>query len=247
MAESEMRKWAEKDYVYRYLEEADIRIMDRKRFLDILKAFYAHFLGDRKGNRVLDLGCGDGVLTHTLLQTDGSISATLIDGSDDMLNKARGRLSDFENVNFIRATFQDLLAKDVQLRDFDFVMSSLAIHHLTGSKKKALFKYIYLHLVEDGCFVNIDLALSPTKAIEKWYLDLWEDWMTEREAGLDVGSGHEWVIGCCQEKEHYSKLDTLADQLNALKEAGFKDVDCFYKHGIFVMYGGRKKHLRCSV
>lgn len=37
-----------------------------------------------------------------------------------------------------------------------------------------------------------------------------------------------------------NKPDTLDKQLKALKSVGFKDVDCYYKYGIFTMYGGRK-------
>ena len=37
-----------------------------------------------------------------------------------------------------------------------------------------------------------------------------------------------------------NKPDTLDDQLNALKNMGFHEVDCFYKYGIFSIYGGRK-------
>jgi tRNA (cmo5U34)-methyltransferase len=37
-----------------------------------------------------------------------------------------------------------------------------------------------------------------------------------------------------------NKPDTLHDQLNALGAMGFKDVDCYYKYGIFTMFGGRK-------
>lgn len=37
-----------------------------------------------------------------------------------------------------------------------------------------------------------------------------------------------------------NKPDTLDNQINALKEVGFKEVDCFYKYGVFTMYGGKK-------
>jgi len=37
-----------------------------------------------------------------------------------------------------------------------------------------------------------------------------------------------------------NKPDTLEDQLNALREIGFIEADCYYKYGIFAMYGGRK-------
>ena len=37
-----------------------------------------------------------------------------------------------------------------------------------------------------------------------------------------------------------NKPDTLSDQLTLLRRIGFKDVDCFYKYGIFSVFGGTK-------
>ena len=37
-----------------------------------------------------------------------------------------------------------------------------------------------------------------------------------------------------------NKPDTLEAQLNVLKGTGFLDVDCYYKHGMFAVFGGRK-------
>lgn len=34
--------------------------------------------------------------------------------------------------------------------------------------------------------------------------------------------------------------DTLENQLKLLKSTGFKNVDCYYKYGIFSVYGGQK-------
>ncbi|NOY65253.1 MAG: class I SAM-dependent methyltransferase, partial [Nitrospirae bacterium] len=33
---------------------------------------------------------------------------------------------------------------------------------------------------------------------------------------------------------------TLEAQLDALRETGFKEVDCYYKYGVFAIYGGRR-------
>jgi tRNA (cmo5U34)-methyltransferase len=38
-----------------------------------------------------------------------------------------------------------------------------------------------------------------------------------------------------------NKPDTLEDQLEALSETGFRDVDCYYKNGIFAVFGGKMK------
>jgi len=240
MTEFDMSRWAEKDFAFKYLEEADIRIVERRRLLDILKSFFKYFLRDRPQNRVLDLGCGDGILVYELLTLYDSISATLIDGSEDMLNKAREQLAGFKNMRFIRASFQQLLNIDIQLPDYDLIISSLAIHHLTSTGKRSLFSFIFSHLVDGGYFVNIDVILPPTDSLEKWYVQLWREWMIEKETELNLESSHEWVIHSCLQSEHHSRLDMLTYQLNALKDTGFREVDCFYKYGIFAMYGGRK-------
>jgi tRNA (cmo5U34)-methyltransferase len=33
----------------------------------------------------------------------------------------------------------------------------------------------------------------------------------------------------------------LNTQLEALQSVGFKDVDCYYKYGIFAIFGGKKQ------
>ncbi len=240
MREFDKTRWSEKDFVYEYLEKADIQVVERRRLLEILKSFYKHLLGNKKQNRVLDLGCGDGILTYELLKIDDSISATLIDGSKDMLNKAEERLVGFKNIHFIRASFQELLHTDICIPNFDIIVSSLAIHHLTMSEKKSLFNYIYCHLDNGGYFVNIDVVLSPTEVLERWYLKLWKEWMIEKQTALKLEEDCEDIICNYKESNHYNKIDTLTDQLNALREIGFKAVDCFYKYGIFSMYGGKK-------
>ncbi|MDY6964917.1 MAG: class I SAM-dependent methyltransferase [Halobacteriota archaeon] len=220
-----------------------MRVVDRSRLIEILKSFYMHFLGVEKENSVLDLGCGDGLIIHELLKIDDSITSTLIDGSEHMLEKAKERLNGFEKTTFINMTFQELLRADradTHLGDFDLVFSSLAIHHLTMDEKRSLFDCIYSHLSEGGCFVNIDILLSPTEDLEGWYLDLWRDWMKKRQNELKLEGDYEYTIGKYMEVNHHDTLSTLGDQLNALTDIGFKEVDCYYKYGVFAMYGGRK-------
>jgi hypothetical protein len=76
----------------------------------------------------------------------GHVSATLLDGSSGMLDAAKIRLKDFKNVVYVQAGFQELLRKEVLHKNYDFIASSLAIHHLTMKEKKALFRKIYQHL-----------------------------------------------------------------------------------------------------
>ena len=91
-----------------------------------------------------------------------------------------------------------------------------------------------------GFFVNIDVVLAPIEPLEQWYLSLWKTWIEERKAALEIeGDYYEDVIRRYKDNKD-NKPDTLGSQLRALESVGFKGVDCFYKHGIFTMYGGMR-------
>jgi tRNA (cmo5U34)-methyltransferase len=240
MTEFNELQWAKPEYTQEYRDSADIYIVERKRLLEILKSFYRHFISNKPNSNILDLGCGDGIVIDELLKIDNSIEATLIDGSEDMLNRARDRLKDFKNVHFIRASFQELLDKNTTLQNYNFIVSSLAIHHLTMEEKTVLFKTIYSHLNVDGYFLNIDVVLAPSDALEQWYLLLWKEWIDERKSFLGIEGGHYEDIVWKYKDNADNKPDILAAQLNTLQAIGFKDVDCFYKYGVFTMYGGKK-------
>jgi tRNA (cmo5U34)-methyltransferase len=240
MTEFDKSQWAKPEFAQEYRDSADVYIVERKRMLEILKSFYKHFIGNRPSSYILDLGCGDGIVTYELLKNNNSIEATLIDGSEDMLSKAKDRLKDFRNVHFIRASFQEILKTGSTLQRYDFIVSSLAIHHLTMEEKTALFRTVYSHLNFDGYFLNVDVILAPSDALEQWYLLLWKQWIDERRSFLRLeGDQYDNIIRRYKDNTD-NKPDTLGTQLKALQSIGFKNVDCFYKYGIFTIYGGKK-------
>lgn len=239
MSEFEKSEWAEKEHAQEFLENADIYILERKRLFQILKSFYRHFLGEKNRTKVLDLGCGDGALTWELLKEDDQIQVTLVDGSSEMLKNARERLKSY-NMHFILRTFQELLKNDEVLDDdFDLVVSSLAIHHLHLEEKRSLFEYIHNHLQTGGYFLNVDTVKAPTKELESWYRIFWSEWILENQEKLNITERFDHI------PEEYKNNpdnhpDTLKKQLDALKSVGFRQVDCYYKYGIFAMFGGRR-------
>jgi tRNA (cmo5U34)-methyltransferase len=241
MAAFNQSKWADPDFTQAYRDSADIIIVERKRLLSILQSFYMHFIFGKPERRVLDLGCGDGIAVYELLRVDSALKATLLDGSNDMLMRAKKRLKRYDNCLFICASFQDILKNRVSLGNFDFIISSMATHHLILDEKRALYKIIYSHLNHEGHFLNMDVILSPSEILEKWYLQLWREWITEREAILKIDS-HEYdgIINRYKDNSD-NKPDLLNTQLESLQEIGFKDVDCYYKYGIFTIFGGKKQ------
>ncbi len=239
MTEFNKSNWASAEFGQEYIDNADICIVERRRSHRIVRSFYNHFLKDKPQRKILDLGCGDGIITHELLKAGDYLSATLLDGSADMLEKARDRLKDFKGVYFIRASFQEILTQDILRDNFDFIVSSLSIHHLTIEEKKLLFQKIYSCLTADGYFLNVDVILAPTENLEQWYMSLWQEWIAERKALLRIESSYGDDTMRRYKDNKDNKPDTLDAQLNALKTIGFKDVDCFYKYGIFTVFGGK--------
>jgi tRNA (cmo5U34)-methyltransferase len=240
MTDFSKSQWAKAEFTREYRESADVYVVERARLFEIVKSFYRCFLSGKTGNNVLDLGCGDGIVTHELLSIDDSIAATLVDASEDMLNKAAERLRGFGGIHFLKASFQDILNEKTAFQNFDLVISSLAIHHLPMKEKKALFGTIYSHLNVSGYFLNIDVVLPPTENLEHWYLSLWREWISERKMimGIESNSYNDVIQRYKDNKDN--RPDTLDKQLSALRSLGFRDVDCYYKYGIFTMFGGRK-------
>ncbi len=240
MSEFERSEWKNRGSALEFIENADIYILERYKLLEIMKSLYNHFLADQnKPIKMLELGCGDGRITHELSKVDNNLEGTLIDGSVDMIENAKKRLEPYQGLKFIQITFQELIKSDLLTADFDFVVSSLAIHHLKAEQKESLFKYIYDNLNLGGFFLNIDVVRATSVDLEKWYLKLWEEWIIENETKIEISESFHHIPDQYKNNPD-NNPDKLENQLNSLKSIGFKNVDCYYKYGIFSIYGGQK-------
>ena len=233
-------RWADEEFAQQYRDNADIYIVERQRMFGIMQSCFRHFFTGKKKIRVLDLGCGDGIVTQNILDVDSSISATLVDASGDMLDKARERLKGIGNLEFIKASFQEVIEIGLAERGYDIVVSSMAIHHLTLDEKRSFFRAINTHMRPGGQFINIDVVLPQTAVLDEWYMKLWEEWMDEKRAELKAYDEPSADVIARYRNGEENQPDTLYNQLEALKAAGFRDADCYYKYGIFAVCGGTK-------
>lgn len=178
---------------------------------------------------ILDIGAGTGLLSSFILGKIPGANMTLIDISEKMIDVAKRRFKDKQNVTYIIADY----TKYQFNKKYDIVVSSLSIHHLTDKEKKQLYANIYSILNPNGVFVNADQVLGSTTFIETLYK---KDWYFKV-----VNSGlSEEEIAAAYERTKLDKMATLEDQLTWLKEIGFLDVDCIYKYYNFAVLFGRK-------
>jgi tRNA (cmo5U34)-methyltransferase len=232
-------QWTDRAFVSGYLRIADVQVMERKAAKGLLASFYDTFLKDRGAISALDLGCGCGPYAQVLLEKDPGMRVDCLDASCDMLTAAQGMLGAYPGVRFLHTTFEELMETEAAAR-YDVVVSSLAIHHLPRRGKSRLNTWIFRSLRPGGWFINIDTMLPPP-GLEDWYIRLWQEWAMKEAAaqGMQIDVD-DIIFGHHQVPAHHALLDPLPVQLDLLEEAGFTEVDCIHKHGIFAILCGRR-------
>jgi len=224
-----------------YLQYADLMVVERKRIITILERLFAYHFHQKKGLTMLDLGCGDGFVTEVIRSKYPDNTFYLMDSSDFMIERARERLKG-HGLIFLTETFENYLNRTSDAGKYDFMYSANAIHHLGFSDKRRLYSRVFQELKPGGLFINSDPVSPSSEQSEQWQFRLWIDWMQEaaQERGLTVDLELIEGVPSGYKKQPENKPSGLMEQIQMLQETGFRDVDCFYKYGIFALFGGTK-------
>lgn len=179
--------------------------------------------------KVLDIGAGTGLFSWYFLQVIPKARFTLMDLSEKMLEIARHRMRDYKQTRFI--------AEDYSNADFDgqydCIISSLSIHHLTDPDKENLFLKCFQHLSPGGFFINADQVLGSTPYWDRINKKVWME--SVEKSGLSPGE-----ISAGYTRVKLDKNTLLNRQLDWLTQAGFSEVECIYKYFHFAVMVGRK-------
>ena len=180
--------------------------------------------------KVLDLGAGTGLMSAFIAYSFPNARITMVDISNEMLERARARF-ELAGPRF-RFEVSDYGVDRIQEK-YDVIVSALSIHHLSDEQKRSLFKRIHGALNDDGVFVNAEQFRCATPERHKFHH---ERWLTRvRELGADDRD-----LAAALERMKFDRAATLEDQLEWMREAGFRDIDCAYKNLIFAVYCGLK-------
>jgi ubiquinone/menaquinone biosynthesis C-methylase UbiE len=107
---------------------------------------------------VLDVGCGDGVTSDTILSSRTDVMVTALDNEEKMVEQARQNLAQFVQTGRCRVVKNDALAYLRREHDagFDIVASVLTLHNLDHHYRHLVHWEIYRVLKPGGLFVNAD-------------------------------------------------------------------------------------------
>ena len=198
--------------------------------------------------RIVELCCGGGLLTRTLLDRFPGVEILALDGSPTMLEAARRQAG--PHMARLTTRLFDLASGDWRSLPFraDAVVSSLAVHHLDGSGKKALFSDITAMLGPGGIFVLADLV-EPTTPVGKMIAGRqWDDAVREisltRDGNLaayEAFRRDQWnIYDQPQPADSIDQPSSLHDQLDWLRAAGLEAVDCHWMRAGHAIISGRK-------
>ena len=180
--------------------------------------------------KVLDLGAGTGLMAAFIAYSFPNARITMVDISNEMLERARARF-ELAGERF-RFEVSDYGVDRIQEK-YDAVVSALSIHHLSDEQKRSLFDRIHGALNDGGVFVNAEQFRCATPERHQFHH---ERWVTRvRELGVDDRD-----LSAALERMKFDRAATLEDQLEWMRAAGFRDIDCAYKNLIFAVYCGLK-------
>lgn len=180
--------------------------------------------------QVLDLGAGTGLLSSFVAPRFPRARFVLADGAPQMLAGARERFAVEERFEFLEHDFE----RDEIPSSFDCVMSALAIHHLAPQELEPLFRRIFGALKPGGVFINADQTLGVSPRLAEAFEAKW------RDNGRAHGSSEE-EIQTAIERRRVDRHAPLELQLQAMRRAGFGEVECVYKRFLFAVYAGWKR------
>ena len=197
---------------------------------------------------IVELCCGEGLLTKSILQRFPKHSVYAFDGSPTMITSTKNLVKTYEDRIVIQQF--DLTRDDWRTfpRRLHAVVSSLSIHHLGDQEKCKLFNDLAGQLAAGGALILADVvkpasALGTSIAAKEW------DEVAHQNSLKYTGNLDAYHYFCqdnwnmyaaTTEPDEYDKPSTLFDQLRWLKEAGLEGVDVFFMRAGHAVFGGYK-------
>jgi tRNA (cmo5U34)-methyltransferase len=91
-----------------------------------------------------------------------------------------------------------------------------------------------------GCFINADNVRAPTESLKERYRRARDEYLDEFVRRSSGGKTNLAEVRSATPSSYHEPHNNgyLEQELAWLKEAGFVDVDCFWKFTTMVVYGG---------
>ncbi len=240
-----MSPWSEQDSAL-FLDRGRFYVPHRARQVALVAALVPRL---PEATRVVDLCCGEGLLSEAILAAQPEATAVGLDGSPAMRDAAERRLTPFGN-RFTTATC-DLHALDLHTvlavgPPLRAMVSSLALHHVDHAAKPALYRHLHDALAPGGALVVADLYRPAPGAAWDQAAESWD--AAVRAADAEAGAaGAAWRQfqddrwNWFRYPDAFDKPAPLRDELAWLAAAGFADADVYWTDCGHAVFGGTRR------
>ena len=123
---------------------------------------------------VLDIGFGTGTLTTKLYENGCTVYGQ--DFSARMIELASVKMPD---AHLYQADFSEGLAEPLQQQNYDFIVATYSLHHLTDDQKVAFLKSLRKRLNPSGMILIGDVAFKTRAQLEKCQQEVGNEWDDE--------------------------------------------------------------------
>ncbi|MFY9402505.1 MAG: methyltransferase domain-containing protein [Candidatus Omnitrophota bacterium] len=162
------------------------RISYHLRLLDLL----VKNSGVKDNDKILDLGCGTGLLSLKLLEK-ADCYITGIDNSKEMISIFKEKIKKLKLEDRINCLLMDLDSLNFQSNSFDLITSSVALHHLKD--KLTPLKRLHKFLKPKGILFIAELDMDTTgrhtdiKRLKRILKVLEQEWVPAlKDAGVEA-------------------------------------------------------------
>ena len=136
----------------------------------ILNTIYNHVLTN-PGRQVLDIGFGTGTLTTKLYEQGCTIYGQ--DFSQRMIDLAQEKMPE---AHLYQGDFTLGLANELMGRQYDSIIATYSLHHLSDTQKVHFFRALLGLLAPNGCIYVGDVAFRTREELEACRRRMAEKW-----------------------------------------------------------------------
>ena len=123
---------------------------------------------------VLDIGFGTGTLTAKLYEHGCTIYGQ--DFSPRMIELASRKMP---GAHLFRWDFSHGLAEPLRRQNYDFIVATYSLHHLTDGQKEAFLRVLYDRLNENGRILIGDVAFGTRAELDRCRQEAGSEWDEE--------------------------------------------------------------------
>lgn len=132
---------------------------------------------DDKEYHVLDLACGNGVLSELVFRKLPNSYVVGFDLTENMLTAFEKKLSSHTGkFNLVQGDYRtDSIGKG-----YDIILASLTLHHLTWEQRKRFYLKLYSALNSNGLFITRDIIIDENQTIAQEQYSYWKRFMQSK-------------------------------------------------------------------